>query len=125
MQMFKTDYGNYLKHQNKPNYLFFDRSFLDSAALLAQIAAGKMEHVNDIINRYRYYNKVFIAPPWKEIYKNDAERDQLFEEAVQTYQMLTDWYLSKQYQLIILPLDDVDTRVKFILNELGIRHAGN
>ena len=124
-QMFNADYENYLKHQNIPDLLFFDRSFLDSAALLAQIAPGKIEYANGIIDDYRYHGKVFIVPPWREIYKNDDERDQNFEEATQTYQMLADWYLSKQYQCVILPREDVDTRVKFIWNELGIPDAGN
>ncbi len=125
MQMFDTDYRIYLKYQNRSGYLFFDRSFLDSAALLSDMAPGKMEYVNGIISGYRYHSKVFIAPPWSEIYKNDDERDQDFEEANQTYHMLADWYLSKQYQLVILPREDIDSRVKFILNELGIPHAGS
>jgi len=31
------------------------------------------------LSQYQYFPKVFLLPPWKAIYVNDAERDHTFE----------------------------------------------
>jgi predicted ATPase len=33
------------------------------------------------LSKYQYFPKVFVLPPWKAIYENDAERDHTFEHA--------------------------------------------
>ena len=43
-------------------------------------------HVSAAAGRFRYNRRVFIAPPWPEIYTQDSERTQTPEEAERTHQ---------------------------------------
>ena len=67
----------------------------------------------------RYNNKVFIAPPWEGIYRNDAERDQSFEQSIEVYQRLEDWYREHDYNIVALPKDTIENRVGFILDQVA------
>lgn len=69
--------------------------------------------------KFRYNRTVFIAPPWREIYVQDAERKQSFDVAVSTYQAMMKAYREYDYQLIELPCVPVDERVDFILSVIG------
>lgn len=62
----------------------------------------------------RYNKNVFVFPAWKEIYENDEEHKQDFEEAVKTNEVLKDTYLNLDYNLIEVPCMSVDLRAYFI-----------
>ena len=42
----------------------------------------------DLGQRHRYHRRVFLAPPWWEIYVSDPERRHGFEDAVAEYDRL-------------------------------------
>ena len=69
--------------------------------------AGVPGHVSDSTERFRYASRVFIAPPWPEIFAQDAERKQTLIEA--------DVYTELGYELVPPPLAPVATRLRFIL----------
>jgi len=117
-QIFETDLVNYTSHVNEMQIRFFDRSFLDSALMLFQDDRDYFESIINHLITQRYNRKVFIAPPWKEIYRNDSERDQTFEEAVRIYEKLYTWYENNGYQLIVLPKESPEARVKFVLDQV-------
>jgi predicted ATPase len=117
--MFLKDFDNYNKNLNKQSLLFFDRSFLDGAMLIQRNDEIYFEEIRDIINTHRFKTKVFFTPPWQEIYTIDYERDQGFEEAVETYENLHGWYKSQGYEPVIIPIGPIAGRVEFILNELS------
>src|SRR5437660_8880600 len=48
-------------------------------------------------------SKVFVLPPWKAIYVNDAERDHTFEHAESVNSITQEWYRRCRYQLIEVP----------------------
>jgi predicted ATPase len=66
-----------------------------------------------------YCRKVFIFPPWEEIYENDAERKQDFNEAVATYHEMVSAYTKFGYDLIEVPKASVKERAQFIVNKLS------
>ena len=68
---------------------------------------------------HRYHHRVFLAPPWPEIYVTDAERRHSLDAAVAEYQRLLDVYLSLGYETAILPKVSVPERADFVLNTLG------
>ncbi len=63
----------------------------------------------------RYNTLVFVPPPWREIYAQDAERRQTFEECLATHEALLATYRALGYQPVLLPLADVPTRADFVL----------
>ena len=71
------------------------------------------------IERARYADLVFAAPPWRQIYAQDAERKQDWAQAVRTYDAVTQAYVDRGYRLIELPRFSVERRVGFILDAVG------
>ena len=104
--------------------VFFDRGIPDIIAYLkvAGIAVSKEYHEQVRLNRY--HEIVFVAPPWKEIYCNDEERWQPFEEATAICQMITETYESAGYRVIVLPKASTEIQVNFILSGLPSLHPG-
>jgi predicted ATPase len=67
-------------------WVFFDRGLIDAAAALEHLTG---EPVIESLGRvYRYNKRVFLAPPWPEIYTLDRERRHDFSEAVVEYNRL-------------------------------------
>jgi predicted ATPase len=65
--------------------------------------------------QYRYDRRVFIAPPWREIFHQDAERKQDFDEAVRTYEAMATTYLDYGYTLVELPKTSAQSRADFVI----------
>jgi predicted ATPase len=68
---------------------------------------------------FRYHRRVFIAPPWPEIFAQDEERRQTPEEAARTHAAMAAVYAEYGYELVELPRVSVAQRVRFILRETG------
>lgn len=68
---------------------------------------------------HRYNRKVFLAPPWQEIYSTDSERKQTFEEAMSSFRVNQEVYTEYGYELVEIPPATVQTRADFILNSIG------
>ena len=66
-----------------------------------------------------YCRIVFLFPPWEEIYENDTERKQDFNEAVATYHEMVSAYTKFGYDLIEVPKTSVKERAQFIVSKLG------
>ena len=113
--MFERDFQAYLENLDTMDELFFDRSFVDSAMILYKSGRLFSGTIDDIIVSHRFNKKIFMTPPWPEIYCNDDERDQSFEDATNIFENLLEWYKLKGYQPIMIPKIAVMERVNFIL----------
>ena len=65
-----------------------------------------------------YHRRVFLAPPWPEIYQTDPERRHGLDVALAEYSRLLETYPSLGYEVLILPKVGVSERADFILNTL-------
>jgi predicted ATPase len=72
------------------------------------------------VEAYRYDRRVFIAPPWPDIFRQDSERRQSFAEAVRTNEAMVATYGEYGYELIELPRSSVAERVRFVVTKAGI-----
>src|SRR3546814_19001103 len=70
-------------------------------------------HADRAAELFRYQRRVFIAPPWREIFAADAERTQDFAEAHVTYEARVAVYAGLGYELVPIPLAPVSERVRF------------
>ena len=95
--------------------VIFDRAVPDVLGYLRSYDLPIPSRVEWAARTFRYHRRVFIAPPWPEIFARDAERKQSFQEAQVTYQVMTETYSALGYDLISLPLDSVQKRLQFIL----------
>jgi len=118
-QIFETDLSNYISNIKETRIRFFDRSFMDSALMLFQDDQDYYRAIKEHLTTERYNRNVFITPPWREIYINDNERDQTFEDALRIYEQLYQWYDNNGYQLIVLPEESIETRVKIVLEKIS------
>jgi predicted ATPase len=62
----------------------------------------------------RYNRRVFLAPPWPEIFTQDAERKQTLAEAEATYQVMREIYTGLGYDLMELPFVSIAERAAFV-----------
>src|SRR5262249_13605755 len=53
-------------------WVFFDRGLLDAAAALEHMTGDPA--LTALGQANRYHRRVFLAPPWPEIYETDPER---------------------------------------------------
>lgn len=98
---------------------FFDRGVPDVAGYLRLTGLPVPAHVEKAVAIYRYNRKVFIAPPWPDIFTQDRERKQDFTEAVRTYEALAATYSAAGYELIELPRVPVEDRAAFVLQTVA------
>ncbi|HHR6140162.1 TPA: AAA family ATPase [Providencia alcalifaciens] len=98
---------------------FFDRGLPDIEGYLHLCSIPIPKYIERAICTFQYNKTVFIAPPWKEIYVQDTERKQTFDEAVMTYHVMVTIYKKYNYELIEIPCLPVDDRVNFILSNVN------
>jgi predicted ATPase len=100
------------------SYVFFDRSIIDNFNGVEQMKPGAPAHLRKAVETFTYSSKVFIAPPWPELFRNDAERTHTYDDAVAEYATLVPTYQRLGYEVVLLPKVSVSERVDFILREL-------
>jgi predicted ATPase len=66
-----------------------------------------------------YWKRVFVAPPWEELFAVDVERRHSFEAAVQEYLRIEKALDTLGYIRIELPKVSVKKRAEIVLKECG------
>jgi predicted ATPase len=102
-----------------PGPVLFDRGVPDVLGYLRLAGLEVPRHVERAGRTFRYHRRVFIAPPWPEIFTQDAERKQSIEEAEATYRAMVEAYSALGYDLVPLPLAPVPERVRFVRQVIG------
>lgn len=104
--------------QKEPhNIVFLDRGIPDVLAYMHYIGDSYPAFFDQAC-RDHIYTKIFLLPPWEEIYISDNERYENFEQAKLIYNHLTETYQKYGYDLIEVPKGTVEERISFILNQL-------
>lgn len=63
----------------------------------------------------RYNARVFVFPPWREIYERDSERRQGWAEAEATFPRILAGLERFDYEAVVVPKGDVAERTEFVL----------
>lgn len=113
--MLSRSIQSYRKHARVSRTTFADRGIPDTLAYARLIQLARQQTIRAACDRFRYADRVFLAPPWLEIYETDSERKQDFEEAQRTYTELLRTYKECDYQIIELPRVRPAERARFIL----------
>jgi predicted ATPase len=92
--------------------VFFDRGIADS---WRANGAEPSEALTEAIATRRYNARVFVFPPWREIYETDAERKQDWDEAEATFGKILRVFPELGYEPIVVPKGDVAERTEFVL----------
>jgi predicted ATPase len=97
-------------------WVFFDRGLVDATAGLQALTSEQV--LAPLRDRHRYHQRVFLAPPWPEIYETDSERRHDLDSALAEYSRLLEVYPSLGYEVLVLPKVAVAQRANFVLEAL-------
>jgi predicted ATPase len=99
------------------NIVFLDRGLPDVLAYMHFIGDSYPPEFDQICKDHRY-TKIFILPPWKEIYTADEARYENFEQACLIYEHLKETYTYFGYELIEIPKGTVEERLNFVKSNI-------
>lgn len=120
--MFKASVKTYFetlgKHQEQTT--FFDRGILDTHCYFEMENIPITKEMEQITTEITYNNKVYILPPWQEIYETDTERKQTWEEALYTFDKMKETYQKHGYTVIEVPKINTKDRAQFIIKQLKL-----
>ena len=97
---------------------FSDRGLPDQSGFSMYKNNGISKQLASALMLNHYAKKVFLTPPWFQIYKNDPIRTETFEEAERIHYYIVQAYLENGYDLVDLPLTTPEKRIEFILKSL-------
>ncbi|AFL81872.1 putative ATPase [Aequorivita sublithincola DSM 14238] len=97
--------------------LFYDRGMPDVTAYMDYLGTHYSENFNKACLQYKY-DEIFVLPPWEEIYEQDNERYESFEQAEKIFHFLKNGYENYGYKVIEVPVGSIKERVDFILKKI-------
>lgn len=112
--MLEAHADEFEKHVGEPGPVLFDRGFPDVAGFLDVSGLAVPKAVDRACRRLRYAGPILRAPAWRDIYRQDAERIQTWEEAVASDEAVTAAWRRYGYDLIDLPYSSVTERLEFL-----------
>lgn len=95
--------------------IYFDRGIPDLIASLLYF--NKPVEENYFQHVTKYSKIVFICPEWKEIYKQDMQRLQSFEESVGIGKKISEVYSNLGFEIIEIPKLPLRERAEFVVLE--------
>jgi predicted ATPase len=112
-----ADYSSQAAGVRQGGWVFFDRGIIDAAAAIAHLTGESA--LAAIEQTYRYHRRVFLTPPWPELYATDEERRHDFQAALGEYARLLEVYPSLGYEVYILPKVGISERADDVLKVLS------
>ncbi len=97
--------------------LFYDRGMPDVTAYMDSVGTHYPGNFTKTCMKYRY-DHVFVLPPWEDIYVQDNERYESFEQAKKIFQFLKKSYSQYGYNVHPVPPAPVQGRAEYILDTL-------
>ena len=99
--------------------IFYDRGFPDIAGFLRVEGLAVPTDVDRVCRTHRYNGPIFHAPAWREIYRQDEERIQTWDEAVASDEAICAAWRDYGYELVELPFAPPEERARFVMERLG------
>jgi len=122
--MLSWEMRSYQIAQESPGPVFFDRGVPDVLGYLRLLDIRAPGHMRKAAEIFRYNRTVFIAPPWREIFCQDRERKQDFDEAVRTCESMIATYRDFDYEPVEVPRLPLQQRLSFILHRIARSPGG-
>jgi predicted ATPase len=97
----------------------FDRSIVDNIAGIERLGMALPPYLAAALRRYRYARRVFMAPPWRELFAQDAERHHSFADAEAEFTGLLHAYAAHGYEVMLIPKGSVAERADFLEQQLA------
>lgn len=117
--MLSWEMRSYREAAERAGPTYFDRGIPDIVGYLRLLDRPVPDHMARAARLFRYSGTVFVCPPWREIYRQDAERKQSFETAERTHAAMVDTYTDLGYGLLTVPPGPVGDRMTFVRERAG------
>jgi predicted ATPase len=101
--------------------VFFDRSFIDVVAAVTRLGLAMPSMLEEALASRAFARKMFMSPPWRDLFSTDEERRHSFDDAMLEYSSLVATYKSLGYEIVELPKVSVSERVSYVV--LHAAHA--
>ncbi|MDG1682026.1 MAG: ATPase [Flavobacteriales bacterium] len=101
----------------KETNVFFDRGIPDVIAYLDFKKMKYGQQYSNACKNYRY-DTVFILRPWKDIFVNDKERYESFEESLEIDKYIYKTYTNLKYSVVEIPHMSIVKRKEFVINKI-------
>lgn len=109
----------FIKASNEnADLIFFDRGIPDVHGYMNYLGVDYPDNYIKMSNKHRYQH-VFMLPPWEDIYLEDEERYESFEQSIAINNHLKKTYTELNYLITEVPLGTVEKRIHFILNTIN------
>jgi len=108
----ERDIANFDRMAEQNRRVFFDRGIADSYRAEGVEPAPALV---EALRTRRYNPRIFVFPPWREIYETDAERRQDWAEAEATFDKIMRVFRELDYAPAVVPKADVAARAEFVL----------
>lgn len=102
----------------EPGIYFYDRTIIDIIAYQKADQLPVPDSWNRIAEEHRYDQRIYITPPWKEIYRNDNERMESFEKLLHLHDVLCETYQFFGYDVVPVPKVSEEQRIAWLLSDL-------
>lgn len=102
-------------HDGQEGPVLFDRGFPDVVGFLDVSGLPVPKAVDQACRDLRYAGPILRAPAWRDIYRQDDERIQTWEEAVASDEAVTAAWRRYGYEPVDLPLGSIALRLEFLL----------
>lgn len=106
------EYLKQAQHLTAP--AFFDRSIVEAVSALEHLGRSVPAAAREALDARPYDRRVLMAPPWPELFENDAERRHTFEDARAEYDRLLSAYTAFGHEIVLLPKTAVTARADFV-----------
>ena len=116
--MLARDLAAYDAYRDADGPVFFDRGIPDVVGYLRLEGLAVPADVLRAARAKRYRRRVFVCPPWPDIYVTDDERKQTPEVAARTCQTMIETYDGFGYDLVEVPRAPVVARLSFVLERI-------
>ena len=95
---------------------FFDRGIPETLSFFQFDGLEIPEWMIALVEKYRYYRKVFFLEPWRDIYVQDAARPNSFSESERISPIIKKTYIDLGYDIVVVPNISISDRASWILD---------
>ncbi len=98
-------------------FIFYDRGLPDVTAYMDYLGTKYPSHFTETCTKNRY-DAIFLLPPWEDIYIQDNERYESFDQAELIFEYLHNGYQNYGYDVHHVPVGTIEYRCEFILKKI-------
>ena len=110
------DIADFDRLEGETRRVFFDRGLMD---MHGANGVPPSPALVEAIRTRRYNSRVFVFPPWREIYATDTERREDWSGMEAVFERILETLPPLGYEPVVVPTGALDDRAAFVLARAG------